>query len=202
MKNSKKIIFITSKSIFTISLVVVTVTILIVFITGLKINRSIIDNSLISLSILSFSFFTFVTCGLYFGLKLRDNIGDLTKQIKWESTGSGFPDFGSGGGASSIEVGAEHGGIEGIILAILLWIVVTIILVFLIVFFEAIVWALLMIFLGMLYWIFYRALRLVFKNSIECKGNFSKSALLGFKYTVLYSSWIYGIVLVADIIQN
>jgi len=205
MKNGKKVILVTSKSVFTISLIVAFVTILFVFITGLKINRSIIDNSLISLSILSLSFFTFITCGLYFGFKLKDNIGDLTKQITWESSGSGvFPDFDSGGGKGvmegSIEAGAEH-GIEGIIVTILLWVGITIFLVLLIVFFETIVWAMLMIFLGMLYWVFFRALRLVFKNSVKCKGNFSKSVLLALGYTLLYTSWMYGIVLVTTIIK-
>jgi len=71
----------------------------------------------------------------------------------------------------------------------------------LVLFFETVVWVMLMIFLGMLYWVFFRALRLVFKNSVKCKGDFSKSVLLGLGYTLLYTSWMYGIVFVATIIK-
>lgn len=189
-----KIRFVTSRSVFIISLIVISVTVLTVYITGIRIHRSILDNTLLSLTFTCISFFCFITYGLYSGIKLKDNVGDLRKNIKWVNSGDGsFPDFGSGG--DGLNVGD---GIEGILFAILFWILAAIAAIILIVLFGTILWASLMIFLGMLYWIFFRALRMVFKNSLKCKGDFFKSALYGVGYTTLYSFWIYGIIIIAD----
>jgi hypothetical protein len=48
-------------------------------------------------------------------------------------------------------------------------------------------------FIAMLYWIFFRALRLVFKNSNKSKGDLIESVKWGLTYTTLYNFWIYGI---------
>jgi len=63
--------------------------------------------------------------------------------------------------------------------------------------FSALMWTMVLVFVAMLYWIFFRALRLVFKNSNKCKGNLASSAAYGIGYTILYNFWIYGIILAA-----
>ncbi|REC53270.1 hypothetical protein DRF62_14510 [Chryseobacterium piscium] len=59
-------------------------------------------------------------------------------------------------------------------------------------------WAAILFFAAMLYWIFFRALRLVFKNSRKCKGDLLKSFAFGFFYSFLYISWIYGIIFLVN----
>jgi hypothetical protein len=205
---TSKVKLVNAKSVFIISLVTIAITILSIFFSGLHIHRSILDNSIISLSILSVSFFLFISCGLYSGMKLKDDIGNLTRHIKFTESSGYLPDFSSkaeGGGTVAEAGGAvsEAGGdLEGIIGAILIWIVATIAIILLIVFFDTIVWTGIMLFLAMLYWIFFRALRLVFKNSIKCKGDLVKSMSYGAGYTILYSVWIYGIIFTAELFRN
>ncbi|MFL5730334.1 MAG: hypothetical protein ACJ75J_12680 [Cytophagaceae bacterium] len=190
--------FVNTKWIFIISLIVISITMLTIYISGLHIHRSIRENSLIYLSILSVSFFLFICCGLYSGMKLKDDVGNLTRHIKFTEPSGYMPDLGPA--AEGTGVAAEAGGDpEGILGAIILWIVATIAIIMLIIFFDTIVWAGIMLFLAMLYWIFFRALRLVFKNSRSCKGDLVKSISYGAGYTILYSSWIYGIIFLSGL---
>jgi hypothetical protein len=180
---------------------VIALTVITIFFSGLKIHRSIIENSFISLSIISISFFLFITCGLYSGIKLKDNVGDLTRHIKFAEPRGFLPDIGSVSEGGAVATEAGGGDFESTITAILIWIFATIALILLIVFFDTIVLAGLMIFLAMLYWIFFRALRLVFKNSAKCKGDIVKSMSYGAGYSILYSSWIYGIIFIAGLFR-
>jgi hypothetical protein len=70
-----------------------------------------------------------------------------------------------------------------ILIAVFLWL------------FGAVLWTGIIVFMAMLYWIFFRALRLVFKNSNKCKDNLTTSVAYGLGYTTLYNFWIYGIIL-------
>jgi hypothetical protein len=54
----------------------------------------------------------------------------------------------------------------------------------------------------MLYWIFFRALRLVFKNSNRAKGSLLESIKWGVVYTTLYNFWIYGIFYITSFLQT
>jgi hypothetical protein len=165
------------------------VTVLSVWFYGLGKHRTVIENSFISTSILSFSFFLFITIGLYNGIKLKDNLGKMTDSIELEKLKFLKNSFG------------EHGfdfidfdDFGGIILSVILWIIVSILIGYVFFFFGAIVWVTMVTFVAMLYWIFYRALRLVFKNANECNGNISKSCLYGLGYTLAYNFWIYLII--------
>ncbi|GAA4166111.1 hypothetical protein GCM10022217_39340 [Chryseobacterium ginsenosidimutans] len=161
-----------------------------VWLSGTGSHRSLFRNSIVSTSILAVIFFLFISLGLYYGLKLKDNVGHiLTKErIKKYSDNplqmEGF-DF---------DGPALGDGIGGIILSIILWILVSIVLVFLLYFLGIFFWATILFFTAMLYWIFFRALRLVFKNSRHCKGQLLRSLGFGFFYSFLYISWIYGII--------
>ena len=184
----RKLDFITTKSVFRISLLVVALTILSVWLFGLGSQKTLIENSFLSTTILSVGFFLFVSIGLYRGIKLRDNIGDITSQFDHKRLGN-VSEFASGD-----EVPAVGDGIEGIIISILLWILVTIVLAVLLWVFAAIVWMSILVFMAMLYWVFFRALRLVFMKSRECRGVLDKSILYGLGYTAFYTSWIYALI--------
>ena len=75
----------------------------------------------------------------------------------------------------------------------------TILFVFLLIMLEAIFWFSLFVILAMLYWVFFRALKLVFSKSDETKGNFVKSIVYSLGYTILFTGWIFGI---AYLVEN
>ena len=77
----QKIKFIPTKSLFVITLVAITLTILGVWLLGVGKEHTIIENSLLSTTILSSAFFLFISIGLYKGVKLKDNIGKITLSL-------------------------------------------------------------------------------------------------------------------------
>ena len=197
MKIPNKRILIDSKKIFTISLIIIAITVLCVWFYGIGKHKTIIENSLISTSILSIAFFLFITISLYNGTKLKDSLGKLTdtfdsKKLNFLKEMNGD----SGFGQSLPEIGE---GIGGIIASIIFWILATIIISYLFFALGAIIWMSILIFLAMLYWVFFRALRLIFKKSSECSGNIERSIFYGITYTLLYNFWIYGIILLTKI---
>ncbi|MFD2562254.1 hypothetical protein [Aquimarina rubra] len=194
-KKKTKLNYITTKGIFFITLLVIAITILSVWQFGLGKERTIIENSILSTTILSVVFFLFMTIGLYHGVKLKDNLGKMTDRLDFEK--EGISDVFD----TSPEIPDLGDGFEEIILGILLWVLITIIIGILLWLFGGILWTMVLIFLAMLYWIFFRALRLVFKKSPVCKGKLAKSMLFGVSYTVLYNFWIYGIILIADFLK-
>ena len=182
-----------SKKIFTISLISIVITIISVWFYGIGKHKTVIENSLISTSILSIAFFLFITISLYNGTKLKDSLGKLTD--KFDSKKLNFlKDINADGGfGNSVPDIGE--GIGGIIMSIILWVLATIIISYLFFALGTIIWLSILVFLGMLYWIFFRALRLIFKKSSECSGNIERSIFYGITYTILYNFWIYGIIL-------
>ncbi|GAA4371648.1 hypothetical protein GCM10023186_00290 [Hymenobacter koreensis] len=62
-------------------------------------------------------------------------------------------------------------------------------------------WVVFLVFAAMLYWIFFRALRLVFRHSAECKGQLGKSIRYGLIYTLLYNGWLYSIILLGHYVR-
>jgi hypothetical protein len=191
MTKYKETTFLTTKAVFTLTLIVVFLTIIGVWLLGIGRSSTIIENSLLSTTILSIGFFLFLAFGLYKGAKLKDNIGELKAKIHSPE----IPDFSdSANGADIIDSGD---GIAGILLSILLWIVVSILLSLFIWFFGVVLWTSIIVFVAMLYWVYFRAVRLVFKNSKTCKGNLKRSVAHALLYTCLYSFWIYGIILLS-----
>lgn len=179
------------------TIVVLVLTLLSIWLFGLGQHRTIFENSLLSTTILSIAFFLFLTMGLYNGIKLKDDIGRITDQINSKvqpkitgrfNIAPDFPDIGE--------------GIVGILMGIVLWILFSIALLLIMWLFSALLWTMVLVFAAMLYWIFFRAVRLVFKNSNKCKGNLPASAAYGVGYTILYNFWIYGIILAAHYLGN
>jgi len=185
--------FVDSKSTFIVSLIVIILTVLSVWLLGLGKHHTMIENSLLSTAILSSAFFLFIAIGLYGGYKLKDNLGRITDKFDWkkiehlkslDSPNSDMPDVGD--------------GIVGIIFGVILWLIISFVISFLLWVFGAILWIIVLLFIGMLYWIFFRALRLVFKKSSDCRGQFDRSVMFAFFYTILYSSWVFGIIYIAS----
>jgi len=92
-------------------------------------------------------------------------------------------------------------GISGLIISIVLWVSMSILSVVLIFVLEALFWFSIFIILLMLYWIFFRAMKLVFSKSATTQGSLSKSIYYAFLYTLLYSGWMFAIVFIAELLK-
>jgi hypothetical protein len=180
--------FIPTKFVFQITIIVAALTILSIWFFGLGQHRTIFENSLLSTSILSTAFFLFLSIGLYKGIKLKDDVGKISDRISIESA----PDLSGFELTPDLDIDE---GIGGIIIGFFAWILFSAIVLFFVWLFGTLIWAMVLAFAAMLYWIFFRALRLVFKNSNKCKNNLQSSILYGLSYTILYNFWIYGIIL-------
>lgn len=186
--------YLKGKSVFIVSLLVIGITILTVYLTGENYNRTITANLYLSLSIIGTTLFLFMTYGLYYGIGLKDNFPKF-REFK---TGDLIAQSGTTPDLPSMEVGD---GIGGLVMSILLWIGMTILIFILLILLEAFFWISIFIILAMLYWIFFRALRLVFSKSKDTKGDIVISAIFSLTYSVLYLGWIFGIVYLTEILR-
>lgn len=84
----------------------------------------------------------------------------------------------------------------GCLLAIVLWIGVTLLIIVLLPILIDLVWAVAFIVIAVLYWIFYRALRVVFIRSRQCRGNLPRSLGYAAFYTLLYTGWLFVVLLI------
>jgi hypothetical protein len=181
-----------SKSVFRISLLVIALTIVGVYFWGVGKHNTFFENSIISTSILSIAFFLFITIGLFKGMKLKDNLGQIIDSYKVVDTSNISGNLMSSGSV------VEGDGIGGVVLSILLWIMMAIVLAVALWIFSNVLAVVVLIFAAMLYWVFFRALRLVFKNSNKSKGNLIESIKYGLAYTFLYNFWIFGIFILTE----
>ena len=186
--------YLKGKAVFTVSLLVIAITIITVYLTGINYNRSLTSNLYWSLAVIATASFLFMTYGLYTGIGLIDNFPKFRNFKRGDILGHTTPDF----DGPTVDVGE---GIGGVLVSILLWIGMTILLIVLLIVLEAIFWFSLFILLTMLYWIFFRALKLVFSKSKTCKGNLGLSVLYALGYTLLYIGWIVGIVYTTQLLK-
>lgn len=168
-----------------------------VWLSGKGDHRSLFQNSILSTSILAGGFFLFISLGLDYGLKLKDNVGNILNKERLKI----YPDKSPEIDDLDFDAPVAGDGIGGAILSIVLWIVFSIVLVYLSYFVGLFFWSALLFLGAILYWIFFRALRLVFKNSGKCKGDLLKSLRFGFFYSFLYVFWIYGIIFLINYIN-
>lgn len=206
----KKRFLLPSKIVFIITLLVILLTILSVWVYGLGKHATVIENSFKSTTILSLSFFIFITIGLYFGVKLKDTMGDLSRFFTIKK----FSDFKKENSKKDkswlcfdfdLDFDLDGDGeadLVGFILTLLIWGLASVVISYLFFCFGAILWFSLLTFAGMLYWVFFRALRLIFKKAPVCQGNLVKSFLYGLSYTVLYNFWIYGVLFLVLYYRN
>lgn len=177
---------------------IIILVILSVWLSGESSHRSLFQNSVLSASILATAFFLFISLGLYYGLKLKDNVGKILNHERIKKISDKVPLI-DGFEFEPLDI-AE--GIGGIILSIVFWFLFSVIITFLLYILGVFFWAAILLLAAILYWIFFRALRLVFKNSGKCKGNLLKSLTFGLFYSFLYISWIYGIIFLANYLTH
>lgn len=192
--NFQKKSFLETKLLSYSTLGIIILVILSVWLSGTGSHRSLFQNSILSTSILAVVFFLFISLGLYFGLKLKENIGNILTKERIKKMSDKTPEMGN----FDFDGPAVGDGIGGIILSIILWILISVVLIFLLYCLGVFFWVVILLFTAMLYWIFFRALRLVFKNSRHCKGKLLRSLGFGFFYSFLYISWIYGIIFLVN----
>lgn len=168
---------------FGISLLVIPVIVLGVWLLGAEWHRTLYANALLSLSVLAFLFFIFISGGLFYGVKLKDDLGRITDRARWRK----MP-----GSKLFARLGEALGTAAEDILWIAFWVALGAVLWLL----GNVFWIAILVFTAMLYRVFFRALRLVFKKGPVCKGNLLKSVTFGLAYTMLYSCWIYAIIFV------
>jgi hypothetical protein len=189
MRDTKRI---DSKTAFSIFIIVILLTIVSYWTFGLRSHRSVVENALLSTSTLSCAFFIFLFVNLYRGAKLKDTVGKITdkfdtKKIKFlkelTPTDGDMPDIGE--------------GIGGVIVTILVWLMISVVFGILLWGLGAVIWFSVLVFAAMLYWIFYRATRLVLKNSRECEGQFDLSFLYSLGYTCFYTIWIFAVIYIS-----
>lgn len=196
MRRQKTYKLIGSKDVFTISLIVVALTILGVYFWGLGHHNTFFENSIISTTILSIAFFFFISIGLYNGVKLKDDLGQVIDQFKTVDTSRISSSFTSSG---PIDIGE---GIAGIVVSILLWILMAVVFSIALWVFSNVIVIVIFTFIAMMYWVFFRALRLVFKNSNKSKGRLFESVRWGITYTILYNFWIYGVFILTNYLKK
>lgn len=178
-----------------------TIVLLLVFVlsTGLVFflgHRSVFVELQITLAVISFCLFNFLSVGLYKGIRIKK---DKFSDSKFEaldvmdvSSGLDVPSIGD------LEFPDTGDDLVGIIISIVLWILVSVVLVTILFFLANFVWAVLLVLVFIIYWVFYRALRQAFIKSRICKGNIIKSMGYGFIYTVLYTGWIFGVIWISN----
>ena len=185
--------YLKGKTVFIVSLVVIGATFLTVWLTGINYNREITSNLYLSLSIIGFILFVFMAYGLYRGIGLEDNFPKYKNYKKGEFLNYSAPEsFGN----SDADVGE---GIAGILISIVLWVIMTVAIILSIILLEAIFWFSLFIIVMMLYWVFFRALKLVFNKSHKTVGGLLLSISYSLTYTALYLGWIFAIVYLTEI---
>ncbi|MDC8004164.1 hypothetical protein POV27_08890 [Aureisphaera galaxeae] len=186
--------YLRGKSVFIVSLIVVGVTILTVYLTGIHYHRSVTTNFYWSLGIIAFSLFSFLTYGLFKGVGIKDNFPSLQEA---KDSVDFIPSVGDNSWVTEIPVPE----VENPILSVLVWIGMTILIIILLVFMEFIFWVSIFLLLAMLYWLYFRALRLVFSISRKTIGDFGNSVIYALGYTLLYTGWIFGIVYLAEVLR-
>lgn len=179
---------------FFYTLFVATSTVLAVWFFGIRQDWSLFKESLIALTILSGSFLCFLSTSLFLGIRVHDNFGNLTDHIRRVPFPDQLPDFTSTDSSLDFDAGE---GCGAIILGILAWLLVAAAAAVLLWLFAAIAWAVFMVLSALLYWVFFRALRFALRHRRECRGKLAPSFRYALIYTAVYTSWLYGIVLVA-----
>lgn len=188
------------KPIVRISFLVAALTLISVYFWGLGQHRTFFENSMISITILSLVFFLFISIGLYRGVNV---VHETDAQEKASPAGKLDLFHNSADLASGIEApDFDADDLGGILVSILLWIGWAILVAVAVWFFSEVILVAISSFAAMLYWIFFRALRLIFNNSNQCRGNIWESARNGAFYTVLYNFWIYGIFFFLEFLRH
>lgn len=199
-KTPHHIPFLKSKYIFIISVIVVALTSLLVWIGAVKTGGSTFILAIDAISIIALILFLFLFWGLYKGVKLKEDVGYITDKIStWEFNFFGVSDNSTGDwdfDFVDIDGDSVFGSIISFLVGIIAWIFISFFFGLILYLIGIVLWSALLFLFAILYWVFYRAMKLVFKRSKECKGNLLKSFLYASIYTMFYTSWIYGLIFI------
>ncbi|MHB8126978.1 MAG: hypothetical protein ACYDEJ_15340 [Desulfitobacteriaceae bacterium] len=176
-----------ARTITLLSVITIAVVIILVFVFG---HKSFLVELERSIGIISVILFLFLSHCLYRGVRLKN---EPIVKGKWRFLrGSEYADVLSNIPVTpSFELASE--GLGGIVLAIISWIVFTIVALILLFLLANVVWGVIFVLAVVVYWIFYRALRLALVKSRICKGKLMSSLGYGLLFTTMYSGWIYGV---------
>lgn len=176
---------ITTKSVIAITFVVFLTVSLLDYFFNLRNYHTLYQNLLFILIFFTLFLIGAMTLGLYYGIKLQDNIGKLTDNINLnklpDMNGASFPDGDFGEGLIAL--------LSAIVMILFAYV------------FIMLSWYFLILFSAMLYWIYFRALRLVFKHSVKCKNNWRESLKIALLYSFSYTFWLYLVILGIHIIS-
>lgn len=114
---------ISAGNVFRITLIVILLTVCGVYFWGLGTHHTFFENGILSTTILSIAFFLFITCGLYRGIKLKNDVAPLSENID-QINFSSIPDV-SGMGGIDVDLDIDE-GCAGAIGAAILWFVAAI----------------------------------------------------------------------------
>lgn len=171
-------------------------------------NRSFVGEATIALAIIAAGLFLFLTVGLYKGVQLQEPIvEDPEKPFGSESI-----DVGSTVGlAASLpapdikldvpDLGGGGDDLVGCLVSLVLWVVVAILLMVLFWLFVQVLAFVLPWVLLALYWMFYRALRIVFAKADVCRGQLLRSMGYGLLYSTLYTGWLFLVLGILELIR-
>lgn len=182
-----------TRHVFYVTLIVVALTILSVYLFGLGVHHTFYENSLWSTTLISLFMLGFAWWGLYRGISFREDTLVSKGRAKSLNPIDYVPvDLSSFDGDADV----GESGCLGVIVSILLWLVAAVVVALLLWLFSAVVYAGVLAFMSMLYWIFLRALKMIFTHTPRCRGNVWESLKIAAGYTLLYNCWIYGIFLI------
>jgi hypothetical protein len=185
------------KLLFQIMITIFLIIIISTLFWGLGKEKTLIQISLYSVTFIDLCMLIYLFIGLYSGEDFDesdehspDNMNTVPWKIpnKWKGNNSSIPIDTFFGSADFSD------GIEGCLVQILLWIVISIVIFVAIYFLGDILIAAYIIFSNALYWIFWRASRIVFAYGSITRGSILKSLGIATACTALYSSWIFGII--------
>ena len=161
-----------------------------IIVTGVSIlvftisTRSIYDELEYIIGIIAGLLFIFLSYGLYSGARVRGK----PAAPRFSALQSTFEALEKSEGLSFLELLGE----------VFVWIGISIVAILALAFLATVLWSAVLALGFMLYWLLYRAIRLVLLKGAKCKGNLGSSLQHAGMYTFLYCGWILGIVWLAE----
>jgi hypothetical protein len=173
-----------------ISAAVALVVACIVFLMG---RGSVLEEPGTAVAVIACALLVFLWYGLYSGAILFGEStlsGVRTIGITSVDARTGFPDI------------DLSGGVSGTVASLVQWVMMTIVLLVLMIFVGTTLWSTLLFLVLVLYWLFFRAVRLLFLKWSVCRGNLIASLQYASFYTVLYTGWIFALVYVRGLLSE
>lgn len=180
----------------------------------------------ITLLVIALVLFTFLTLGLYLGVRIERPHREAlvyTPPARAErsarqrepsrqtpsSSGHGWAavfDLFRGLDLGNIDLTPGDGGggddLLGCVGSILAWIALAIVATVVLWLLAQVLWATAVVLVAALYWVFYRALRVVFAHSRTCQRKLRLSAGYGLLYTVLYTGWMFALLWIGRLVLS